>query len=285
MLPERRCGATADRRQSSGSNPERHGASCQDGVADTADIADIASRAAQDEINAKLRQANERLVMTSVKLQQANEELVIAAVKLQAMAEQLEKSLHLASHDFLTDLPNRMQLFDRIAQAIAWARRHQSKFAVLFLDLDRFKIINDTLGHAIGDQLLQSVAERLMSVIRSSDTASRQGGDEFVLVLSEVGHREALALKVGDMLHIISAPYSIAGHELRIGVTIGVSIFPDDGDNPEMLIRNADAAMYCAKENGRDQFQFFRPEMGIPDPPHAPDGTAGAVDGASQSAV
>lgn len=267
MSLERRC--TADRRHAFELNLEQHDATCQHV---------IAAKAVQDDINAKLRQANEQLVMTSVKLQQANEELVIASVKLQAMTEQLEKSIHLASHDFLTDLPNRMQLFERIIQAIAWARRHRSKLAVLFLDLDRFKIINDTLGHAIGDQLLQSVAERLMSIIRSSDTASRQGGDEFVLVLTEVSDREALALKVDDMRNILSAPYSIAGHELHIGVTIGVSIFPDDGDDAEMLIRSADAAMYCAKENGRAQFQFFRPEMGIPGPEHAPDC---AADGAS----
>lgn len=264
MLPERRC--AADRRHLSGYTLEQHCTLLHDG---------IAGIAAQDDINAQLRQANEQLVITAVKLQQSNEELVIASVKLQAMAEKLAKSLHLASHDFLTDLPNRLQLFDRISQSIAWARRHQSKFTVLFLDLDRFKLINDTLGHAIGDQLLQSVAERLMSIIRSSDTASRQGGDEFVMVLTEVSDKEALAAKINDIRHIISAPYNIAGHELRIGVTIGVSIFPDDGDNAEMLIRNADAAMYCAKENGREQFQFFRPEMGIPDRSHASDCAVG----------
>ena len=270
MPLERRCGATVDRRRSSGPNfnLEQHCTACPNA---------IAGSAVQDDINAQLRQANEQLVMTAVKLQQSNEELVIASVKLQAMAEQLEKSLHLASHDFLTDLPNRMQLFDRVTQAIAWARRHQSKFAVLFLDLDRFKIINDTLGHAIGDRLLQSVAERLMSIIHSSDTASRQGGDEFVLVLTEVGDRGVLESKIEDIRHIVSAPYSIAGHELRIGVTIGASIFPDDGDNTELLIRNADAAMYCAKENGRDQCQFFRPEMEIPDRSHAPDCAEGAA--------
>jgi diguanylate cyclase (GGDEF)-like protein len=276
MLPDRRCDSIDDRRQSSGVNLGQRVRCCPDC---------IASRAAQEDINAKLRQANEQLVMTSIKLQQANEELVIASVKMQAMAEQLKKSIHLASHDFLTDLPNRMQLFDRITQAIAWARRHQSKFAVLFLDLDRFKIINDTLGHTIGDRLLQSVAERLMSIIRSSDTASRQGGDEFILLLSEFNCREVLALKVDDIRRIISAPYSIAGHELHIGITIGVSIFPDDGDNAEILIRNADAAMYCAKENGRDQFQFFRSEMHIPDSQHAPDYAAGAEGEASHPAV
>ena len=220
--------------------------------------------AAQKDINVQLRQANEQLVMTSVKLQQANEQLVIASVRLQAMTEELQKTLHLASHDFLTDLPNRMQLLDRVVQAIAWARRHRSRFAVLFLDLDRFKIINDTLGHAIGDQLLQSVAKRLLSIIRSSDTASRHGGDEFVLVLTEVEHRDAFASKVDEIRNIISAPYTVAGQVLCIGVTIGISLFPDDGDDAGMLIRHADAAMYCAKENGRDQCQFFRPEMDMP---------------------
>ena len=210
----------------------------------------------QDDINSQLRQANEQLV--------------IASVKLQIMAEELKKSIHLASHDFLTNLPNRMQLFDRVTQTIAWSRRHQSRFAVLFLDLDRFKCVNDTLGHPVGDKLLQSVAERLRHIIRSSDTASRNGGDEFVLVLSEVSQREALAQKVEDIRTIISAPYCFAGHDLTIGVTIGIAVYPDDGDDAETLIQNADAAMYAAKENGRDQYQFFRPEMRT-DPAASPD--------------
>jgi diguanylate cyclase (GGDEF)-like protein len=197
----------------------------------------------------------------NTQLREANEKLVIAAVKLQNMAEELKKSIHLASHDFLTNLPNRMQLFDRITQAIAWSRRHQSQFAVLFLDLDRFKAVNDTLGHQVGDKLLQLVAERLQNIIRSSDTASRNGGDEFVLVLSEVNHRETLVQKVEDIRAIISAPYCIAEHDIEIGVTIGIGVYPDDGEDVYTLIQNADAAMYAAKENGRDQYQFFRPEM------------------------
>jgi diguanylate cyclase len=201
----------------------------------------------------------------SIKLRQANEQLVIAAVQLQIATEEIEKSkaemTHLANHDFLTDLPNRMQLFDRIAQAIALAKRHHAKLAVLFLDLDRFKLVNDTFGHAIGDQLLQSVAHRLKSAIRSSDTVSRQGGDEFVLLLSEVSQEEILALKIENIHRIITAPYCVAGNDLDIGATIGVSIFPADGEDAETLIRNADAAMYYAKENGRNHFQFFRQEM------------------------
>lgn len=200
-----------------------------------------------------------------VKLMQANEQLVIAAIQLQTATDELEKSkaemTYLAHHDFLTDLLNRAQIADRISQAIAFAKRHKAKLAVLFLDLDRFKIVNDSLGHAVGDQLLQSVAQRLKSAIRSTDTVARQGGDEFVLLLSEVTQEQALVPKIKKIHEIVTAPYSIAGNTLHIGVTIGISIFPEDGEDGETLMRNADAAMYYAKENGRNRFQFFRQEM------------------------
>lgn len=201
----------------------------------------------------------------SLKLKQANEQLVIASIQLQIASEEAEKCnaemTHYASHDFLTDLPNRMQLLERIAQAIALAKRHHAQLAVLFLDLDRFKAVNDTFGHAIGDQSLQSVAHRLTSSIRGSDTVSRQGGDEFVLLLSEVSQEKILAQKIEKIHQIITAPYCVAGNDLNIGATIGISVFPADGEDAETLIRNADAAMYCAKENGRNKFQFFRQEM------------------------
>ncbi|MGZ5780317.1 MAG: putative bifunctional diguanylate cyclase/phosphodiesterase, partial [Burkholderiaceae bacterium] len=199
------------------------------------------------------------------KLRQVNEQLVISSVQSQVLAEEIEKAkaamTHLANHDFLTSLPNRMRLHDRITQSIASAKRHTEKLAVLFLDLDRFKIINDTLGHAIGDQLLQAVAQRLKSAIRSSDTVSRHGGDEFILVLSEVNDQDTLADKVKKIHEIITAPYPIAGHDLVIGATIGISIFPQDGEDADTLIRNADAAMYYAKENGRNKYQFFKQEI------------------------
>ena len=199
------------------------------------------------------------------KLKKANEALVIASVQFQTIAEEREKSeltmTHLATHDFLTNLPNRMQLSDRITQAIAFVKRHNEKLAVLFLDLDRFKIVNDTLGHAIGDQLLQAVAQRLKSAIRSSDIISRHGGDEFIIVLSEVSQEKALALNVEEIHEIITVPYSIAGHDLLIGTTIGISIFPQDGEDAETLICNADDAMYYAKENGRNKYQFFGQEV------------------------
>lgn len=195
------------------------------------------------------------------KLLQANEHLVVASVQLQITAEELEKAkaemTHLAMHDVLTDLPNRVQLQDRIAQAIAFAKRHDAKLAVLFLDLDRFKEVNDSLGHAIGDRLLQSVAQRLKSAIRDSDTVSRLGGDEFVLLLSEVGQAEHLEQKIEKIHQIITAPYLVEGNDLRISATIGVSIFPEHGEDAETLIRHSDIAMYCAKRNGRGHYQFF----------------------------
>ena len=201
----------------------------------------------------------------NLRLRKANEQLVIASVQLQTATEEIERSraemVELANHDLLTGLPNRMQLYDRIVQAMALARRHNTKLAVLFLDLDRFKLVNDSLGHAIGDQLLQSIAHRLKGAIRSTDTVSRQGGDEFVLLLSEVEQEDALVLKIGKIHEIIIAPYNVAGHELQIGATIGISMFPQDGEDAETLIRNADTAMYHAKESGRNKYQFYRRDM------------------------
>ncbi len=201
----------------------------------------------------------------NLQLRKVNEQLVVASVQLQIATEEIEKSnakmTHLAHHDFLTDLPNRVQLYDRITQAIALAKRHRGKLAVLFLDLDRFKIINDSLGHTIGDKLLQAVAQRLKSAIRSTDTVSRQGGDEFVLLLAEVGRDDILALTIEKIHKLVTAPYTIGGHVLELGATIGISIFPKDGEGTQTLIRNADTAMYHAKENGRNKYQFFNEEM------------------------
>jgi diguanylate cyclase (GGDEF)-like protein/PAS domain S-box-containing protein len=170
---------------------------------------------------------------------------------------------HLAQHDFLTDLPNRMLLNDRLGQAIVSARRREKKVAVLFLDLDGFKHINDSLGHRIGDKLLQSVASRLVACVRESDTVSRQGGDEFVVLLSEVEHSEDVAITAGRMLQAVAEAHSIEGHDLHVTSSIGVSTYPDDGLNAETLLKNADTAMYQAKENGRQSFQFFKPAMNI----------------------
>jgi diguanylate cyclase (GGDEF)-like protein/PAS domain S-box-containing protein len=178
----------------------------------------------------------------------------------QARAMSLQ-AVYLAQHDFLTDLPNRVLLNDRLTQAIALAHRHGQRLAVLFLDLDRFKHVNDSLGHAIGDTLLQSVARRLVTCVRSSDTVSRQGGDEFVVLLSEIGHADdadACAQKIGNAL---APPHDVGDHHLHVTATIGISIYPDDGPDAETLIKCADTAMYQAKDGGRNTYQFFEPHM------------------------
>ncbi|MEJ1962289.1 MAG: diguanylate cyclase [Gammaproteobacteria bacterium] len=176
----------------------------------------------------------------------------------QAMALQIT---HTAEHDFLTGLPNRMLLNDRIGQAIALAQRHGLPVAVLFLDLDGFKHINDSLGHPIGDKLLQSIAGRLVSCVRSSDTVSRQGGDEFVVLLSQAELPEDAAAIASRMLRAVAHAHLIDNHDLHVTTSIGVSVYPDDGLDAESLIKNADTAMYQAKENGRQCFQFFKPAM------------------------
>jgi diguanylate cyclase (GGDEF)-like protein/PAS domain S-box-containing protein len=170
---------------------------------------------------------------------------------------------HLAQHDCLTDLPNRLLLNDRLTRAIASARRNGNRLAVLFLDLDRFKHINDSLGHAIGDKLLQSVAERLVTRVRGSDTVCRQGGDEFVVLLSELGHPEDAAACAKKILTALTAPHRIAQHDVHVTVSIGVSTYPEDGQDAETLVKSADTAMYQAKENGRNNYQFFRHHMNV----------------------
>jgi diguanylate cyclase (GGDEF)-like protein/PAS domain S-box-containing protein len=177
-----------------------------------------------------------------------------------AMAQQIS---HSAAHDYLTGLPNRMLLNDRIAHAIALAPRHRSKVAVLFLDLDGFKYINDSLGHPVGDKLLQSIAERLVGCVRGSDTVSRQGGDEFVVLLSELQNVEDAAILARRILKAVAEAHSIDHHDLHVTTSIGLSVFPDDGPDAETLIKNADTAMYQAKENGRQSYQFFKPAMKV----------------------
>jgi diguanylate cyclase (GGDEF)-like protein/PAS domain S-box-containing protein len=170
---------------------------------------------------------------------------------------------HSAQYDFLTGLPNRMLLNDRLTHAIASARRCQGKLAVLFLDLDGFKRVNDSLGHAIGDKLLKAMGERLLATVRTSDTVSRQGGDEFVVVLSSIRRSEDAVPTVTKIISAIIAPHSIDLHDLHVSVSIGVSIYPDDGADAEALIQNADNAMYHAKEHGNNNYRFFKEDMNI----------------------
>jgi len=154
-------------------------------------------------------------------------------------------------------------LNDRLAQAIAQARRNRKKLALLFLDVDRFKNINDSLGHDVGDHLLQTVAQRLLACVRSTDTVSRQGGDEFVILLSEVTHAQDAAVRADKILLELSTPYDVDQHELHVTVSIGIVTYPDDGLDAGTLIKNADFAMYHAKDSGRNNYQFFNQDMNV----------------------
>lgn len=171
--------------------------------------------------------------------------------------------LHQSYHDALTGLPNRLLLEDRMKQATAHMRRQDGSVAVLFIDLDRFKQINDTLGHAAGDRLLQEVAERLAQCVREGDTVARLAGDEFVVLLEGL-HDVRDAVVVADkIVHTVSEPCHIGGQELRVSPSIGVAIFPDDGLGMEELLRNADTAMYHAKQEGRGRYSFFTQDMNV----------------------
>jgi diguanylate cyclase (GGDEF)-like protein len=167
----------------------------------------------------------------------------------------------LALHDGLTGLANRALLEDQLPQAIAAAERRQRRLAVLFLDLDRFKEINDSLGHAVGDELLRSVAARLLACVRKSDTVSRHGGDEFVVLLTDIERVDHAADRAQEIINATGMPHRLGAHTIETSVSVGVSIYPDDGRNPTALLQAADAAMYQAKERGRNLCQFCTPEM------------------------
>ncbi len=186
---------------------------------------------------------------------------IAAFTDISETREQQERIRHLAQYDFLTDLPNRFLLRDRLERAILSAQRSGRKVAVLFLDLDRFKTINDSLGHVLGDALLQAVSRRLSAAVRASDTVSRQGGDEFVVLIPDLDRAEAAAGVAANLLTSLSTPYHLEGHELQITPSIGIAIHPDDGSTIDALLKNADMAMYAAKEAGRATYRFFTPEL------------------------
>ncbi|OYY62269.1 MAG: diguanylate cyclase [Hydrogenophilales bacterium 28-61-11] len=168
---------------------------------------------------------------------------------------------HLAQHDFLTSLPNRLLLTERFAHAIKMAQRNHKQVGLMFIDLDNFKHINDSLGHAVGDQLLQSVASRLVECVRTTDTVCRQGGDEFVILLAEINQPLDAAQVATSLQAALDIPHLIDGHELHISLSVGISIFPDNGTQVDVLMQNADTAMYHAKDSGRNNYQFFEAEM------------------------
>ena len=174
------------------------------------------------------------------------------------MAEHMAR---LAQHDFLTGLPNRVLLLDRVEQAVAQARRSCKHVALLFVDLDRFKHVNDSLGHEAGDRLLKEIASRLRACVRAGDTVCRQGGDEFVVLLPEAPGINEVALIAEKLLEACRRRHTIDGQDVHVGASIGISLFPDDGIDVDALTRNADAAMYHAKAIGRNNFQFYTPDM------------------------
>jgi diguanylate cyclase (GGDEF)-like protein len=187
------------------------------------------------------------------------EEVITARTRgLEAANQQLR---HLATHDALTGLPNRVLLDDRLQQAIAHADRDGRPFALLVCDLDRFKLINDSLGHRAGDELLQEVARRLLTVVRAADTVARFGGDEFVLIGTSVGDAEDAAGLAARVVDALQAPVRIATIDIHASPSIGIAMYPDDGASMQALLAHADAAMYSAKQHGRGNFRRYAPGM------------------------
>ena len=168
-----------------------------------------------------------------------------------------QRLAYLAHHDSLTDLPNRVLFQDRVHQACQFALRHRARFAVIFMDLDHFKHVNDSLGHAVGDELLKTVAQRLTRTLRGSDTVCRLGGDEFVMLLSEIGGPDDAGEVATKVLREVAVPCTLEGTEVNVGISLGIAMFPSDGEDPETLMKPADAAMYRAKREGRNRYQFF----------------------------
>jgi diguanylate cyclase (GGDEF)-like protein len=172
--------------------------------------------------------------------------------------KRLEQKLEdMATHDFLTGLPNRLLLLDRFNIAAALAHRNKARLAIMSLDLDKFKIINDTLGHDAGDQVLKAVSTRLTGTIRASDTLARVGGDEFVLVMMETNQAEDATTIAQKILDSFTEPLLIDGHQLHLTTSIGIAIYPEDAQDMEALTKKSDAAMYYSKGHGRNQFKFF----------------------------
>lgn len=202
------------------------------------------------EINTRIIELDRKKVMFSV----------IRDITGRRTAEQ--RIAQLAHFDMLTKLPNRTLFYDRLDQAVARARRYQQKFAVLFMDLDGFKQVNDEFGHHVGDSLLKMVAGRLTENARDMDTVARVGGDEFIFILNNIDHANNAVLVANKILDSFSRLFAINGSTCSIGCSIGISIFPDDTDAAETLVKMADDAMYMAKRGGRNNYQFFNAQSG-----------------------
>ena len=169
-----------------------------------------------------------------------------------------EKIAHLAHYDYLTGLPNRALFLDNLEHSVSLAKRNHYNVAVLFLDLDGFKKVNDTFGHDTGDLLLQEVSRRLKATLRASDTVARVGGDEFIFVLNEIGDDENAALMAKKIITVLSEPLELKGRRCHVGGSIGISLYPEDSTNPDALIKQADDAMYLAKQSGKNTYKHYR---------------------------
>lgn len=172
-----------------------------------------------------------------------------------------EHMRHMAQYDGLTHLPNRALFDDRVKQAFAAARRNQEHLALMFLDLDKFKPINDTYGHAVGDLLLKEAAQRIQDCLRASDTAARIGGDEFVVLLPAIEAAQDAGMVGEKIRHALNQPFELAGHSLHISSSIGIAVYPEHGSDEKLLVKSADIAMYYAKKNGRDNVKLYQPDM------------------------
>ena len=193
---------------------------------------------------------------------------VIVVRDVGAARDRSQRMLHWARHDTLTHLPNRSLLQDSLAKAIAFARRHDKPLAVGFLDVDGLKAINDSDGHSVGDQILTEVASRIKAVLRQSDSVGRVGGDEFVIVLSEIAHSSDAALVAEKLLQAIAAPHRVGGREVTVTASLGLALYPDDGLTAEDLVASADVAMYAARRNGRGACRFFQTSMSFTSTEH-----------------
>ena len=198
-------------------------------------------------------------------LVEANEQLVLAALDAETTAERavlnLDELTRTSQCDALTGTPNRALMLDRLEIAMALAHRHRTRVAVLFIDLDDFKQINDTLGHGVGDSVLQLVAHRLESAVRHSDTVSRHSGDEFLVLLAEMTNESGADVVAAKIQASLAAPSCVAGHEIQLSASVGISIYPEDGTDAATLIRRADAAMYHSKRRGRGGVALFADVM------------------------
>jgi len=200
-------------------------------------------------------------------LAEANEQLALVALHAESVAEtavsELGELARSGQRDPLTGLPNRLLMLDRLESAIATARRHETRIAVLFIDLDDFKRINDTLGHAIGDEALKLAARRLQSAVRDSDTVSRHGGEEFLVLLPGIAHAADAAAIAQKLLAALAAPARAGGHRLQLSASVGITIYPEDAEDAPTLIERADAAMYRAKRRGPGGFDFYAQKLSM----------------------